>query len=343
MNKMLLENKIKNSNLKVSKNFLYYIIAPIAILLIGIILLCTVGFNGGSDFAGYSSFTMYVNNEGTYQNAAVYDLSKADEYNAVYDKIEGILAEENLKVENIQITKIDINENETLIVGGQAVKVTFLNIDEKAEDIKVKNAALENRILAEFGYSTTPEAMTSIDYKAPAFSFNWMSGLLAAVVFGILAALIYFSIRNRSFAILVMGIIQVALDVLVSLGLILICRVPVNMTISIIVAITAILSVANVFLFVTKSKENIAGGFYEGLKNSEKADKTVKELAFKKALAYIGFILISILFIALATNAVRFVSLASLLAIIVSFYNANFVLPALWAATYKPSKTKKKA
>ena len=105
MNKFLMfDNKIKNSNLKISKNFLYYMIAPIVILLVGLILICTVGFNGGADLRGASTFTIYANAEGAYgQPSAQYDINKDGEFDALCYHIVTVVKQErpDLGIERI--------------------------------------------------------------------------------------------------------------------------------------------------------------------------------------------------------------------------------------------------
>ena len=57
MNKMkALNQKIVSSKFNITKNFLYFLIVPAVLLIVGIILLSTVGFNLGTDFTGKSTF-----------------------------------------------------------------------------------------------------------------------------------------------------------------------------------------------------------------------------------------------------------------------------------------------
>ena len=80
-NKMQLNQKIINSKFNITKNFLYFLIVPAVIILVGIILLCTVGFNLGTDFTGSSTFKVYVNNENTLgEEIASYNLDNKDDY-----------------------------------------------------------------------------------------------------------------------------------------------------------------------------------------------------------------------------------------------------------------------
>ena len=92
-----LEQRFKDSKLNISKNFIYYIIGPIILMLIAVVIVCTINFNLGSDFAGYSSFKIYVNNENTIATT-VYDLDKKRDYNDFKNKIKSIFDSKDLKI-----------------------------------------------------------------------------------------------------------------------------------------------------------------------------------------------------------------------------------------------------
>ena len=84
-----IDKKIRESKFNINKNFIYFLIAPLVFIIVGIILLCTVGFNLGTDFTGASVFKIYINNEASFndENIKSYDLENKDDYNEIYDKI----------------------------------------------------------------------------------------------------------------------------------------------------------------------------------------------------------------------------------------------------------------
>ena len=63
-NKFSLDKTIEKSKFNYCKNLKWFLIAPIAIILVGIILFSTIGFNLGLDFTGGSVLTVYSNNGG---------------------------------------------------------------------------------------------------------------------------------------------------------------------------------------------------------------------------------------------------------------------------------------
>ena len=62
--KFSLDDTIANSKFDYCKNLKWILIAPAVIILIGIILFSTIGFNLGLDFTGGSVLTVYSNNGG---------------------------------------------------------------------------------------------------------------------------------------------------------------------------------------------------------------------------------------------------------------------------------------
>ena len=339
MNKKMLalENKIKNSRCQITKNILYYAIAPVVILLVGIILLCTVGFNGGTQLNGGSTFTIYINNDDKISSAEQYNID--EDYNYLCDKIGGLLAEGNLKAESFQKTQMDI---EGLVAGGDAIKVIFKNSSSDKDKIELENEAIKNRVLAEFGYSTYTDAMTEVEHFEGTVSLSWALIVVASIIFAIALALVYMAFRTKS-ASWILGLLQVVIDLLLVASLMLICRVPVSIVISSTLISCAIISMLNVCVFYAQSKSNIDNGKYEHLKPIKRADETAKELAFKKSLIYVMLLVVSLLIIVMPVSALREAGLGILFTLIVTFYTSNFILPVIWCASYRPGKKKMKS
>ena len=336
--KISMEKKISNSNLKVTKNYLYFMIASVLILLVGLILCCTIGFNLGIDFTGYSSVKIYVNNEATFQNVESYDLNDSEDYNTVYGKVKSVFKDNELKIISYRTTTINLMDNYN-IPDGQAVEVVFQNNSTKESVINDENQTLRNSIIAEFDYSNFDNAVSSVDYSPVQSSFNWLIGLLAAIVFGLLASIIYFMFRYSKSAWMVL-ILQTALDILLFVGLLAICRLTINLTIGISIIATFVISIINVFAYYSKMKENISSGKFAGMKNSEMADANIKEGLFKKSLLYIIMLVLIFLLAIIAVEGVREVALGLAIALIVTFFTSTFFTPVIWSVVYKEKKKK---
>ncbi|MBO5394367.1 MAG: hypothetical protein J6A28_00485 [Clostridia bacterium] len=331
MNKKLsLENKIKNSNFQITKNFLYYAIAPVVVLLVGIILLCTVGFNASTEFTGGSTFSVYVNNGGEYSQSTTYDIDK--DYNLLCGKIADVLNEENCVVESFHKTQIDI---EGVVAGGDAIKVVFKN---SSENVEGQNQAIKDRVLsAIYGDSSNEDAMTDVSSFKGTISLGWTIALVGAVIFAIALASIYLAFRGRS-PMWLIAVVQGVIDIMVTAGLILICRIPVGTGVAAVIASCGFVSLVNCFCFLSRAKHNIANGLYDKITKSRMADTTTKELAFKKGIIAAVCAIIVILLTIVPVSGIRYAALSALVMLITTFYTTHFITPALWTATYKTTK-----
>ena len=105
-----IDNLIENSKFSFTRNLKYFIIAPIVIIVVGIILLCTLGFNLGFDFTGGTNMTIYLN-DATSGSSEFSDQSYnlEDNYDGVVDKINNVLANYDVNLNSIQTTEINID------------------------------------------------------------------------------------------------------------------------------------------------------------------------------------------------------------------------------------------
>lgn len=332
--KTSIEQKIINSKFDIVKKALYFLVAPILILLVGVILVSTVGFNQGIDFSGGQTFKVYVNNEAKLENVASYDLNKNDDYNDVYKKITIVLEKNNVNLVSYQKTNVNLTEYD--VYNGQAVKVTYQTNSSSSEESKIR----ENLIEA-FGYENFDGAVSSIDEVPAQSSFGWMIGIIASVVFGLVCAIIYLAVRFSKSAIFV-AFIQTVLDIFLTLGLMIVFRAVVNLTVGAVVLTAFIISLLNSFVFYNKVKESRKTGTYEGVENNSVANDVSKKLLWKKVLVYSTLIVATLLVVIIAPNAVKSVALGIMIALITTFYSSTFLLPSFWALVDKPSKKKQK-
>ncbi len=328
-----LEQKISNSKLDIVKKSLLFMIAPIVILLVGVILFCSTGFNYGNDFTGGQTFKVYVNDEAKIAGATQYDLNEKEDYNDVYEKIAIVLKDNGVNLVSYQTTTVNIQSYD--VYGGQAVQVTY----QASENFD--NLALRNQIVDAFGYEDFDGAVSSIDEVPALSSFAWAIGLLAGIMFALVATIVYMSFRFSKSAIFVV-FIQTALDVLLTIALLAICRVPVNFTVASIILVAFLLSIANSFAFYNKVREGRKSGVYTNDTNNEIANKVVKQSTFKKIIAYAVAVIATLLVIILSVSAVRAVAVGILLALVATFYTSTFMLPTFWAIVDKKKQAKKK-
>ena len=110
-----IDEKIENSKFSYTKNLKYFIIAPLFILVAGIVLLCTLGFNLSFDFTGGTSMTVFTNfnnaNDSVVfedENMASFNLENDDEYQAACEKIEKVLNSFDLSASSYQAATMTI-------------------------------------------------------------------------------------------------------------------------------------------------------------------------------------------------------------------------------------------
>ncbi len=328
-----LEGKVINSKMKISKNFVYYIIAPLIALILGIILICTVGFNLGTDFTGGSTVKIYVNNESVLE-ATDYNLNDKEDYTEVYNKVKTILNKNGLKIVSYRTSTMDISDYK--IINGQAVEIIFEN-KATGDKIQSENDSIRNQLLTEFGYTEYSNAISSVDKRVGHKAFNYSVEILAGIAVSLALVIIYMLIRKYR-GLTFMMIMQVALDLLLLMSMILICRPVVNLTIGIAFILSFVISIINCFIFLDKIKSGNKTGKFDNLSNNEIADISIKEMFVKKSMIYIALALISVLFIAVSVPAVREIAISILLVLIVTFYTSNFVMPAIWSTLYRTKK-----
>ncbi len=333
-----LQEKFLNSKLDICKNFLYFIIAPLILMLVGIILISTVGFNLSNQLTGYSTFTIYVNNENNFgENIASYDLNNTKDYEKVKNLIEDTLSNQGIKISSYRTATMNIDDY--LVINGQAVQVDFANTLGK-DKINEQNQTLKDSLLVAFGYNDYTQAVSDIDYIQPIQTFDYVIALLAGIVFALVASMLYISLRYNKLAFIPMLMI-VFLDLLTVLSLILICRIVVSLNIGVVLLTTLCLSLFNIFYLYSKLKYNIKTDKYSHTNLKDIVNSTSKEIFIKKSIIYIWLILFFIIFIAISVPGVRYVALGILISLIVTLYNSSFVLPSIVATIYKTNNKKK--
>ena len=341
MKKMKLEQKILNSKLAINKNFLYFMIAPLVIILVGIILLSTVGLNLGTDFTGYSTLKVYVNNEPEITDTTVgnYDLNDTDDYNTVHDKIFNALSDTEVRVTSYVVSSMNIISNDFVVANGQAIELKYQHNTTNLEEIEIVDLTVRESIIQEFAYDNFEDAVSSADYVAPQANFGWAIAIVASIVFALIVAAIYLTFRYNPSASLVM-LMQVALDIFLTIALLAICRITINYSMGIILLATFVFTLFNLIYFYMSAKENITSEKHGQLNIAQLSDITAKEILFKKTLIYLLVLVGVILFIAVAVAGVRSVALGLLVSLVVTFYTSTFILPTLWTTLYK-AKAKK--
>ena len=361
-----IDDKIANSKFSFTKNLKYFLIAPIIITIIGIVLLCTLGFNLGFDFTGGTNMTVYTNGE-RLENGAFseqsYDVYNDEDYNTVLGKIDSVLSEFGLEASSYQKTTIDINADRGLgfvISDGGAVIVKFQNGDGDVEEI---NNKIRLALMEEFGYISLPEntdimnlddsaVQSFIDgtnysalianggvTTASASSELMMRSFLALLV-AIVLILIYVAIRFELTSGLA-AILALFHDIIITSSIMLICRVQINS--AFIAALITILgySINNTIIIFDRIRENVKMSKNLGKINTfEVADRSVRQTLTRSILTTLTTFIMIFFVTVIGVSDIQEFAFPIMIGILSGFYSSVFLTPGLWAIAYRPSKKK---
>lgn len=361
-----IDDKIANSKFSFTKNLKYFLIAPIIITIVGIVLLCTLGFNLGFDFTGGTNMTIYTNGE-RLENGAFseqsYDVDKDEDYNTVLEKIDSVLGEFNLEASSYQKTTIDINADRGLgfvISDGGAVIVKFQNGDGDVEEV---NNKIRLALMEEFGYISLPENtdIMSLDdstvqsyidgtnYSAlianggvttASASNELMMRSFLALLVAIVLILIYVAIRFELTSGLA-AILALFHDIIITSSIMLICRVQINS--AFIAALITILgySINNTIIIFDRIRENVKMSKNLGkINNFEVADRSVRQTLTRSILTTLTTFIMIFFVTVIGVSDIQEFAFPIMIGILSGFYSSVFLTPGLWAIAYRPSKKK---
>lgn len=317
--KFSLDEKIKNLKFNVFSNIKYLVIAPAVILLVGLILLCTIGFAKSIDFTGGYVAKVYIGTEYTYEEGQ--------------NMIDSVLTDNGLVASLYQMTEEE-GENYITVKYQQNSSLT---------DIQMEN--LNNEVVDDlfsvFGYDS--EDMQQSKYVVgnqridASLGKQALVNTFSVIVLASVLMLVYFIIRFGHQSAMT-ALIAVYHDILVALALALIFRIEINMTfLSALVAIFVYYFVNNA-LFFAKTKQNIE----EKMPSKEIAEKSIKgHLHFELIMTWFTLIML-VLFSLVGVSSILPFTIVTIFGVLASFYSTMFLAPVLWSFVYLPKKKKLK-
>lgn len=351
-----IDNLIENSKFSFTRNLKYFIIAPIVIIVVGIILLCTLGFNLGFDFTGGTNMTIYLN-DATSGSSEFSDQSYnlEDNYDKVVDKINNVLANYDVNLSSIQTTEINIDADRGYsftIVNGDAIIIKFQNGDMTEEEVESQNNEIQLALLKEFGYfdeSATADDLTSNEFAAfvanggvttaSATSQLLMNSFIALLV-AVVLILIYVAIRFEITSGLA-AILALFHDILITTSFMLIFRIPINTPF--IAALITILgySINNTIIIFDRIRENVKLSKNLGkIDNYAVADNAVRSTMMRTILTTVTTFIMIFFITVIGVSDIQQFAFPIMIGILSGFYSSNFLTTGLWAIAYRPSKRK---
>lgn len=326
-NKTSFDEKIHNLNLNVTKKRLIWLLIPVAIILVGIILISTIGFNLGIDFTG-----------GTVINVIPNEINISDEnnYQQVKNDIEAVLNEYGLKSTQFQIVEND---------QGTAVSVRFQ--DKSGADEKEMNTLINDKVIPalyeKFEMDKTNDRYANFVQASDRIGATSSSELLLKALIAIMASvvliLIYIAIRFEVASGL-SAIVALFSDVLVTCSIVLMCRIQINTTF--IAALITIIgySINNTIIIFDRVRELRKLDENKGKSNEEIANMAVSH-SFVRTLNTTITTLIAVLLLAIiGVPSVREFIIPIIIGLLSGVYSSLFLSPNLWALMYR-ERTKK--
>ena len=354
-----IDEKIENSKFSYTKNLKYFIIAPLLIIVAGIVLLCTLGFNLGFDFTGGTSMTVFTNFNNANDSVVLdeleqsYNLENGDEYQAACEKIEKVLNSFGLSASSYQAATMTITSDEGYsytFVNCDAILFKIQNAD--AADVESQNEEIKLALLKEFGYVSddiTAADLENVEFSAlvsnggviePSTNFELTMRIMLAFVIAIVLVFLYVGFRfdfTTAFA------VALALfhDVLITAAMMLICRIQISIAFFAALFMILCYSVYNTIIIFDRIKENLKLSKNLGkVDNHAVANKAVANTMMRTLITTIIALVLILFVIIIGVDGVREFAFPMLVGILASFYSSVFLAPGLWAMVYRPSKRK---
>lgn len=341
-NKFSVDKLITNSKFDFCKNMKWFLIAPIVIIMVGLILFFTVGFNLGLDFTGGTVIKVYANEQGVIEGANKYDLSKNADFNYMRDTINEVLKEYGLSVNSSRTSSIEFNN-----ISGQAIEVRYQNVaGATGTEIAELNKEIRVKLQDAFGYKdvsveqqyaaavSAPEVVTAT--ASSELLMNAFIAMLVAVVLILIYVAFRFEITSGLAAILALFH-----DLLIMASLVLIFRVTINS--SFVAALVTILgySINNTIIIFDRIRENVKSGNYNKASNAEIANGAVKQTMTRSVFTTLTTFLTIAMVAIIGVPDIREFAVPILIGILAGFYSSVFITPGLWAIAYRKPKNKK--
>lgn len=341
------DNVISQSKFDFYKSFKYFILSTLILIIAGIFIFSFLGFNLGNDFASLSSIKVYTNSENYIQDTInSYDIDDSEDYNKVINLISNALSKNGTQIESVEKTTIDLkNEN---IKDAKALEIIYYNDSSLTKEEQTNlNSEIKTAIMQALGYQNEDAVLLEEAVSEPSILENYNQNLtivyscIIAIVVAIVFTIIYLACRYEKTA-FVTAFITIVHDILLMLALIAITRLPFNLSTLAVVGFTMFMSVINLLVFYSKSKEMTSSGAVDQSKANCVANEVSKSNIKLNLYLYAILFVLSIILIAFSTAVMRYTALALSISVIVNFVSAQFILPGFYAIVYKPIKKNRK-
>ena len=310
----------KSEKFKPSKWSKYFWILSGTIFLVGLIILCTIGFKLGLDFTGGNIMRVQVGEE----------INTDSVKSNVENTIKGTVADNGAKVSRYQI----IEENGTYYVEFQ-----YQNINSDMTEV---NTNIHDELSTKLGdVLTQTYTVSASETKSASASSDLLFRAFIALAIAVVAILVYVAIRFELLSGLA-AIITLFHDVLLMCALVLIFRIEVNS--AFIAAVITILgySVNNTIVVFDRVRENRRKESLIKMSNMDIANLSIKQTLTRTLNTSITTLLAVAMLAIIGVSAIRQFIVPIIFGLIVGTYAAIFISAPLWAKIITGSKFDKR-
>ena len=310
------------SSMPIAKNWKFWIIAPIVILVVAVVLIAALGsqigytnaINIGIDFEGGTLVTVTIGQDAI------------DNYDYHVDRITSTIEKHGVVVSYVQLQEAQ-NVNET------SISFRYKNISTNDDEI----AALNEEIREELNNSLYAEIKDNVTYESigatAAQDLLSKSGIALAISLALI--LIYIIIRFTP-ASGIAAILALIHDVVIMFCLSVICRVQINQ--SFVAAIITIIaySINNTIIIFDRCRENVKP--LKGQKDipyAEIGDQSVRE-NMRRSLFTTFTTMVTVIFLAIfGSDTIREFCVPIILGLVAGLYSSVLLATPLWAGLSK--------
>ena len=310
------------SSMPIAKNWKFWIIAPIVILVVAVVLIAALGsqigytnaINIGIDFEGGTLVTVTIGQDAI------------DNYDYHVDRITSAIEKHGVVVSYVQLQEAQ-NVNET------SISFRYKNISKNADEISALNEVireeLNNSLYAEIKDNVTYESIGA----TAAQDLLSKSGIALAISLALI--LIYIIIRFTP-ASGIAAILALIHDVVIMFCLSVICRVQINQ--SFVAAIITIIaySINNTIIIFDRCRENVKP--LKGQKDipyAEIGDQSVRE-NMRRSLFTTFTTMVTVIFLAIfGSDTIREFCVPIILGLVAGLYSSVLLATPLWVGLSK--------
>ncbi len=310
-----LSNLLKK-DFNIVKNAKYFVIAPIVIFLVGLIMMCFMGFNLGLDFTGGNVMSISFRDEVT-----------TNQYKEKENIVKDVFASHNVKKCTLQ--KAGDSSTPTITIKYQ--DINGVDMEELAETIK-------QDLVTKLDFSN--DQVTNSGRIGASASTKLLTNALLSVGLATLVILIYIAFRFELYS-GISAIVALLHDVIIVCACTVIFRIQVNS--SFIAAIITIVgySINNTIVIFDRIRENIRKENYSKSTNAQLVDVSVKDTLSRSLLTATTTLVAVVALAFIGVADIREFVIPIIFGLIAGTYSSMFLSPSLWALMYNRSKDRR--